>query len=102
MPAAIFADSSYEFAMPNFGADKLFVFSNSPNAPRSSAKSIASGEVPNIGMPASNKPRARPNGVWPPSCAMTPNTGPAEYSAAITSKTSSKVNGSKYNLSEVS
>ena len=46
------------------------------NAPRSSARSIASGLVPRIGMPADLSPLASPSAVWPPSCTMTPTSSP--------------------------
>ena len=60
---AISAASVKEFAMPNCGAKRLFDFNISPNAPRSSAKSMASGEVPSIFTPDSIKPLAKPSGV---------------------------------------
>ena len=58
--------------------------------------------VPTMGTPAAARSRARPSGVWPPSCTMTPATGPAACSAATTSSTSSRVSGSKYSRPEVS
>ena len=65
--SAISAASSYELAIPNCGAVRLLPLRISPKAPRSSAKSMASGDVPRIFTPASFKPRASPNGVCPPS-----------------------------------
>ena len=69
--------------------------STRPNAPRSSARSIASGDVPTIGTPSALSALARPSGVCPPSCTMTPAIGPAWLSACTTSSTSSRVSGSK-------
>ena len=93
-------------AVPYFGAGSPAAFSTSPNAPRSSARSMASGGVPTIGTPASASRCASPSGVWPPSCTITPMTpGPpsADWaSARKTSSTSSKVSGSKYSRSAVS
>ena len=60
---------------------------SSANLPRSSARSIASGEVPRIGNPSSCSVRASSSGVWPPNCAITP-TG---RSARQTARTSSAV-----------
>ena len=62
--------------MPYFGAGNPAAASKSPKAPRSSARSIASGGVPTIGTPASARRCANPSGVWPPSCTMTPTTPP--------------------------
>ena len=67
MFAAICSDCSYELAIPKFGAFKLFFSRTFAKAPRSSAKSIASGDVPRIFTPDSNNPLARPSGVCPPS-----------------------------------
>ena len=47
------------------------------------------------GTPLSLSACARPSGVWPPSCTMTPATGPACCSACTISRTSSRVSGSK-------
>ena len=65
--AAIRWASGYDVAMPCFGAGSPASASTRPNAPRSSARWIASGGVPTIGTPASLSPCARPSGVWPPS-----------------------------------
>ena len=43
---------------------------------RSSARSMASGEVPRIGTPASSSALASFSGVWPPNCTMTPLSVP--------------------------
>ena len=43
---------------------------------RSSARSMASGEVPRIGMPAASSARASFSGVWPPNWTITPSTSP--------------------------
>src|SRR2546425_1261195 len=40
---------------------------------RSSARSMASGEVPRIGTPASRRGTARLSGVWPPNWTTTPS-----------------------------
>ena len=73
--------SNCEAAMPNSGAvnscsNKIF-----PNAPRSSAELIASGLVPRIVTPLDLSPAARPSGVCPPNCVITPSKGPACVSA---------------------
>ena len=81
--------------MPCFGAGRPASASTRPKAPRSSARWIASGQVPTIGTPASLSACARPSGVWPPSWQITPATGPAARSACTTSSTSSRVSGSK-------
>ena len=87
--------------MPCAGARSPARASSAPNAPRSSARSIDSGEVPTIGTPASLSRCASPSGVCPPSCTITPTTPgppaarPDESSACKTSSTSSKVSGSK-------
>ncbi len=88
--------------MPLRGASSPAAASTSPNAPRSSARWIASALVPTIGTPAAVSARASPSGVCPPSCTITPATGPDACSAATTSSTSSSVSGSKYSRSEVS
>ncbi len=100
--SAIARASSYDVAIPCFGAGSPAAASTRPNAPRSSARWIASGVVPTIGTPASSRPWARPSGVWPPSWQITPATGPAARSACTISSTSSSVSGSKYSRSEVS
>ena len=46
------------------------------SACRSSARSIASGEVPRIGISARSSAFARLSGVWPPNCTMTPSSVP--------------------------
>ena len=84
-----------EAAIPNSGAIRFTDSRTSPNAPRSSAKLIASGLVPRIVTPAALSPAAKPSGVCPPNWVMTPRTGPASVSAWMTSSTSSRVRGSK-------
>ena len=81
--------------MPCLGAGSPASASTRPNAPRSSARWIASGEVPTIGTPASSSPWASPSGVCPPSWQITPAIGPACDSACTISSTSSRVSGSK-------
>ena len=88
--------------MPYRGAGSPAAASTAPNSPRSSARWMASGEVPTTGTPSAARARARPSGVWPPSWTMTPATGPVACSAATTSSTSSRVSGSKYSRPEVS
>jgi hypothetical protein len=66
-------------------------FSSSLKRCRSSARSIASGEVPRIGTPARCSGTASLSGVWPPNCTMTPKG----CSLSTTFSTSSSVNGSK-------
>ena len=63
MRAAISSASNCEEAIPNSGAVKACSARTLPNAPRSSAKLMASGEVPKIVTPAALRPAARPNGV---------------------------------------
>ena len=65
---------------------------------RSSAMSIASGDVPRIFTPAASSGRVSLSGVWPPSCTITPSG----CSRCTISSTSSNVSGSKYSLSDVS
>src|SRR5664280_642669 len=65
---------SYDMATPCRGAGRPAAASTFPNAPRSSARWMASGEVPNKGTPASLSRCARPSGVWPPSWTITPTT----------------------------
>ena len=73
--------SAAEAAIPCFGAGNPAFASTLPNAPRSSARLMASGEVPTIGTPAFFRVCASFRGVWPPSWQMTPATGPARVSA---------------------
>ena len=65
---------------------------------RSSARSIASGEVPRIGTPACSSGTASLSGVCPPNCTITPSG----FSRSTIAITSSNVSGSKYSRSEVS
>jgi len=58
---------------------------------RSSARSIASGEVPRIGTPASRSGTASFSGVCPPNCTITPSG----RSRSTMLRTSSSVSGSK-------
>ena len=95
MAAAISRASGNVVAMPCFGASRPVSCSTREKAPRCSAWSIASGEVPSTGTPASLSRCASPSGVCPPRVQMTPATGPAARSASTTSRTSSKVSGSK-------
>ena len=88
--------------MPLRGASRPAPASTRPNAPRSSARWMACALVPTIGTPAAVSSAARPSGVCPPSCTITPATGPEACSACTTSSTSSRVSGSKYSRPEVS
>ena len=65
MSAAISRASASEWAMPFLGCLSLRVFTRSWNRSRSSARSIASGVVPKIGMPASSSALASLRGVLP-------------------------------------
>jgi hypothetical protein len=67
MSAAIRRACSKLVAVPNRGAGSPAMLSTSPNAPRSSARSMAFGLVPTIGTPAFSRRSARPSGVCPPS-----------------------------------
>ena len=69
---------------------------------RSSAMSMASAEVPRIGMPASSSAWLSFSGVCPPYCTMQPSTLPFCCSRRISAITSSANSGSKYSRSEVS
>ncbi len=69
---------------------------------RSSARSMASGVVPRIGMPACDSALASFSGVWPPNCTMTPCSVPLSCSTRRISITCSNVSGSKYSRSDVS
>ncbi len=51
------------YAVPWRGADRPVSASTRPKAPRSSARCIASGEVPTIGTPSAFNAAASPNGV---------------------------------------
>ncbi len=95
MRSAISRACSNDVAIPKAGAGSPALRSTSPNAPRSSARSMAAALVPTTGTPAAVSRAASPSGVWPPSCTITPTTVPDPCSAWITSSTSSKVSGSK-------
>ncbi len=64
--------------------------------------SIASAEVPRMGMPAAASAWLSFSGVWPPYCTMQPSTVPFDCSRRTSAITSSAVSGSKYSRSEVS
>jgi hypothetical protein len=63
---------STDQAMPFFGCFRSSLFSSFWKRSRSSARSIMSGEVPRIGMPAFSSASASFSGVWPPNWTMTP------------------------------
>ena len=58
--------------MPFFGCLRPSLCSSFWKRSRSSARSIMSGEVPRIGMPAFSSASASFSGVWPPNWTMTP------------------------------
>ena len=60
-------------AMPFSGCRSLSLSSSCLKRSRSSARSIASGEVPRIGTPAFSSASASLSGVWPPNCTITPS-----------------------------
>ena len=62
---------------------------------RSSARSMASGDVPRICTPASCSASARFSGVWPPNCTTHATSRRPDFSRSITASTSSSVSGSK-------
>ena len=72
------------------------------NRSRSSAKSIESGEVPMILIPAACRLSASLRGVWPPYCTTQDTSPPALRSRSMIADTSSNVSGSKYSRSTVS
>jgi len=62
------------------GVDRWAIFSRCKscwNRSRSSARSMASGEVPRIGTPASSSGWASFSGVWPPNWTITPAARPS-------------------------
>ena len=63
--------------MPFFGCRRSSRCRSFWKRSRSSARSIMSGEVPRIGMPAFSSASASFSGVWPPNCTMTPRSSPA-------------------------
>ncbi len=68
--------SAAERAVPLSGWRRPSFFSSTWKRSRSSARSMASGEVPRIGMPAASSAAASFSGVWPPNCTMTPSSVP--------------------------
>ncbi len=74
--AAIVRASSTFLAMPFSGCFNPSFLRRSRNCSRSPAASRESTVVPMMGTPASDNPRARFNGVWPPNWTMTPFTKP--------------------------
>ena len=63
-------------AMPLTGLRRPSLFTSAWNRSRSSARSMASGVVPRIGMPASCSAFASFSGVCPPNCTITPCSVP--------------------------
>ena len=102
MRAATASASSSERASPLAGCFRFRSTSSFWKRSRSSARSMASGEVPRIGMPAASSAAASFSGVWPPNCTMQPSTVPLRCSTRTSSTTSSAVSGSKYRRSAVS
>ena len=72
MRCATASASAAEVAVPFSGCFRPSCCSSSWKRWRSSARSIASGEVPRIGIFAASSAAASFSGVWPPSCTMTP------------------------------
>ena len=62
--------------MPFFGCRRSRRCRSFWKRSRSSARSIMSGDVPRIGMPAFSSASASFSGVWPPNCTMTPRSSP--------------------------
>jgi hypothetical protein len=81
--------------MPLFGWRIFSLSSSFLKRSRSSARSIASGEVPRIGTFASSSGTASLSGVWPPNWTITPCKVPLRRSVSTISSTSSAVSGSK-------
>jgi hypothetical protein len=81
--------------MPFSGCFSFNWSSSSLKRLRSSARSIASGEVPRIGTSAFSSASASLSGVCPPNCTITPCSVPLERSVSMISSTSSGVSGSK-------
>ena len=102
MPSAILLASFGLVAMPLCGCLSLSRSISALKRSRSSARSMASGEVPRIGTLAFSSGSASLSGVWPPNCTITPCSVPFERSVSMISITSSAVSGSKYSRSEVS
>ena len=63
MPSATRTADGASVAMPFFGASSFASSRIFENSPRSSARSIADGEVPRIGIPAASSPLASPSAV---------------------------------------
>ena len=63
-------------AMPLCGWRSLSLSSSCLKRSRSSARSMASGEVPRIGTLAFSSGSASLSGVWPPNCTITPCSVP--------------------------
>ena len=59
--------------MPAGGRSSPSCSSSASKRSRSSARSIASGDVPRIGTPARSSGTASLSGVWPPNCTITPS-----------------------------
>ena len=83
------------FAIPFLGCLRLIFRSSSLNLFLSSAKSIASGDVPSIGIFDSFNALHNLSGVWPPNCTMIPRRVPFEFYFYDISSTSTSVSGSK-------
>src|ERR1700750_303483 len=67
MRSAISRACSNDVAVPNAGAGRPAFRSTSPNAPRSSARSIAAADVPTTGTPAAvSRSPSPPHAARPP------------------------------------
>ncbi len=102
MRSATTSASSSERASPLAGCFRFSSCNSRWKRSRSSARSMASGEVPRMGIPALSKAWAIFSGVCPPNCTMQPSTVPLRCSTRTSSITSSAVSGSKYRRSAVS
>ena len=94
--------SSNEVAMPCLGAGSPARASTRPNAPRSSARWIAAGDVPTIGHARVLEALREPERGLPAELADHAGDRAGLLSACTISSTSSRVSGSKYSRSLVS
>ena len=85
-----------------FGWLILSWFIKFENLSLSSHRSIDSNDVPKILIPSLLSFSDNFKGVCPPSWTITPNKSLCEFSERQISRTDSRSNGSKYNLSEIS
>src|SRR3546814_7324953 len=74
--------------MPLAGCLSPSLLTSAANRSRSSARSIACGDVPRIGIPSASSARARLSGVCPPNCTITPTSSPVDCSTRSEEHTS--------------